>query len=118
MPEGEEEQQLSGQIMQVAHRGIGTVDGDDGSVLTYLDTFVAAYAGFGGLDDDVLVKAKELIDLAKNLFGTSLVASPARLAVMRVSRNVSCTQYSVLSSHLSIRLISRCKGTMISRNFV
>ena len=46
-------------------------------MLTYLDTFVAAYAGFGVLDDDVLVKAKELIDLAKNLFGTSLVASPA-----------------------------------------
>ena len=47
-------------------------DCDDGSVLTCLDAFVAAYAGFGVLDDDVLVKAKELIDLAKNLFRTSL----------------------------------------------
>ena len=59
-------------------------------MLTYFDTFVAAYAGFGVLDDDVLVKAKELIDLAKYLFGTSLVACPARLAVMRISRYVSC----------------------------
>ena len=46
-------------------------------MLTYLDTFVAAYAGFWVLDDDVLMQAKELIDLAEYLFGTSLVACPA-----------------------------------------
>ena len=68
-------------------------------MLTYLDAFVAAYAGFRVLDDDVLMKAKELIDLAKYLFGASLVASPARLAVSRVGRNVGCSQYSVLFSH-------------------
>ena len=45
--------------------------------MTYHDAFVAAYAGFWVLNDDVLVKAKELIDLAKYLFGASLQASPA-----------------------------------------
>ena len=68
-------------------------------MLTYLDTFVAAYAGLRILDDDVLMQAKELIDLAEYLFRTSLVACPARLAVSRVSRNVSRSQYSVLFSH-------------------
>ena len=68
-------------------------------MLTYLDTFVAAYAGFGVLDDDVLMQAKELIDLAKNLFGASLQAGPARLAVSRVGRNVGRSQYSVHFSH-------------------
>ena len=87
-------------------------------MLTYLDTFVAAYAGFWVLDDDVLMQAKELIDLAEYLFWTSLQASPARFAVSRVSRNVGCTQYSVLSSHLFIRLISRCKISVFSRNSV
>ena len=29
MPEGKDDQQQTEQIMQVAHRGIGTVDGDD-----------------------------------------------------------------------------------------
>ena len=82
-------------------------------MLTYLDAFVAAYAGFRILDDDVLVKAKELIDLAEYLFGASLQASPARLAVSRVSRNVGRSQYSVLSFHMFILLISRCKGTAI-----
>ena len=85
-------------------------------MLTYLDTFVAAYAGIGVLDYDLLVQAKELFDLAEYLFGASLQASPARLAVSRISRNVGGSQYSVLFSHWFIRLISRCKGTMISRN--
>ena len=87
-------------------------------MLTYLDTFVTAYAGFWVLDDDVLVQAKELIDLAKYLFGTSLVVCPARLAVSRVSRYVGRSQYSVLFSHLFIRLIFVGKGTEISRNIV
>ena len=47
----------------------------------------------------MLVKAKELIDLAEYLFGASLQTGPARLAVSRVSRNVSRSQYSVLFSH-------------------
>ena len=85
-------------------------------MLTYFYAFVTAYAGIGVLDQDVLVQAKELIDLAEYLFGTSLVACPARFAVSRVSRNVGCTQYSVLSSHLFIRLISRCKISVFSRN--
>ena len=70
-------------------------------MLTYLDTFVAAYAGFWVLDDDVLMQAKELIDLAEYLFRASLQASPARLAVSRVSRYVGRSQYSVLFSHCS-----------------
>ena len=56
--------------------------------MTYLDTFVAAYAGFGVLNDDVLVQAKEHVDLAKHLLRTSFVTSPARLAFVRVCRNV------------------------------
>ena len=46
-------------------------------MLTYFYAFVTAYAGIGVLDQDVLVQAKELIDLAEYLFGTSLVACPA-----------------------------------------
>ena len=71
-------------------------------MLTYLDTFVAAYAGFWVLDDDVLMQAKELIDLAEYLFGTSLQAGPARLAVSRVGRNVGGSQYPVLPFHMFI----------------
>ena len=68
-------------------------------MLTCLDTFVAAYAGFRVLDHDVLVKAKELIDLAEYLFGASLQTGPARLAISRVSRYIGRSQYSVLFSH-------------------
>ena len=85
-------------------------------MLTYLDTFVAAYAGFGVLDDYVFVKAKELIDLAEYLFGASLQAGPARLAVSRISHYVGCTQYSVLFSHTSFIFVG--KGTTKFYNYV
>ena len=77
-------------FVSVATSAIGRLfaDCDDGSVLTCFDTFLAAYAGIGVNNLDMLVQAKEYIHLAKHLLRTSFVTSPARLAFVRVCRNV------------------------------
>lgn len=78
-------------FVSVATSAIGRLfaDCDDGSVLTCFDTFLAAYAGIRVYYLDMLVQAKEYIDLAEYLFGASFDASPACLALLWTCGNIS-----------------------------